>query len=146
MEPQGSRGSIAGLGYRCVELCRFLSDFGVLSFSDIFDAMFPVTYIAGETVIQQGKCHSLLWGIFWGWGAASALVLSVCVYFFNVKAGSLQPHNFLLCSLKHFILKWELEPLEEDVASLNRLSVGNIVLWWLCRNVMSIYGLGLPFQ
>ncbi|NXC10369.1 KAP0 kinase, partial [Orthonyx spaldingii] len=24
--------------------------------SDIFDAMFPVTYIAGETVIQQGKC------------------------------------------------------------------------------------------
>ncbi|KAF2976453.1 hypothetical protein EK904_013006 [Melospiza melodia maxima] len=23
--------------------------------SDIFDAMFPVTYIAGETVIQQGK-------------------------------------------------------------------------------------------
>ncbi|KAL8163520.1 UNVERIFIED_CONTAM: cAMP-dependent protein kinase type I-alpha regulatory subunit [Gekko kuhli] len=24
-------------------------------FSDIFDAMFPVTYIAGETVIQQGK-------------------------------------------------------------------------------------------
>ncbi|NXM61921.1 KAP0 kinase, partial [Illadopsis cleaveri] len=27
--------------------------------SDIFDAMFPVTYIAGETVIQQGKCHSV---------------------------------------------------------------------------------------
>ncbi|NXM81460.1 KAP0 kinase, partial [Oenanthe oenanthe] len=27
--------------------------------SDIFDAMFPVTYIAGETVIQQGKCQSL---------------------------------------------------------------------------------------
>ncbi|NWY69898.1 KAP0 kinase, partial [Erithacus rubecula] len=26
--------------------------------SDIFDAMFPVTYIAGETVIQQGKCQS----------------------------------------------------------------------------------------
>lgn len=26
-----------------------------LSFSDIFDAMFPVTYIAGETVILQGK-------------------------------------------------------------------------------------------
>ncbi|NXD41645.1 KAP0 kinase, partial [Copsychus sechellarum] len=25
--------------------------------SDIFDAMFPVTYIAGETVIQQGKCQ-----------------------------------------------------------------------------------------
>lgn len=24
-------------------------------FSDIFDAMFPVTYIAGETVILQGK-------------------------------------------------------------------------------------------
>ncbi|KFP44561.1 cAMP-dependent protein kinase type I-alpha regulatory subunit, partial [Chlamydotis macqueenii] len=24
--------------------------------SDIFDAMFPVTYIAGETVIQQGNC------------------------------------------------------------------------------------------
>lgn len=44
-----------GWGYRCVELCRILSDFGVLSFSDIFDAMFPVTYIAGETVIQQGK-------------------------------------------------------------------------------------------
>ncbi|NXE75133.1 KAP0 kinase, partial [Cochlearius cochlearius] len=26
--------------------------------SDIFDAMFPVTYIAGETVIQQGNMHS----------------------------------------------------------------------------------------
>lgn len=26
-----------------------------VSFSDIFDAMFPVTHIAGETVIQQGK-------------------------------------------------------------------------------------------
>lgn len=25
-----------------------------LFFSDIFDAMFPVTHIAGETVIQQG--------------------------------------------------------------------------------------------
>lgn len=24
--------------------------------SDIFDAMFPVTHIAGETVIQQGTC------------------------------------------------------------------------------------------
>ncbi|NXQ31141.1 KAP0 kinase, partial [Alaudala cheleensis] len=39
--------------------------------SDIFDAMFPVTYIAGETVIQQGKCQCLLWGLIWGWGAAS---------------------------------------------------------------------------
>lgn len=26
-----------------------------LFFSDIFDAMFPVTHIAGETVIQQGR-------------------------------------------------------------------------------------------
>lgn len=47
--------ALVGCGYRCEELCRFLSDFGVFSFSDIFDAMFPVTYIAGETVIQQGK-------------------------------------------------------------------------------------------
>lgn len=28
--------------------------------SDIFDAMFPVTYIAGETVILQGGLHSCL--------------------------------------------------------------------------------------
>lgn len=35
-------------------LCRLFMP-NCLSFSDIFDAMFPVTYIAGETVILQGK-------------------------------------------------------------------------------------------
>lgn len=32
-----------------------------LFFSDIFDAMFPVTHIAGETVIQQGAQKTLLY-------------------------------------------------------------------------------------
>ncbi|NXP53609.1 KAP0 kinase, partial [Heliornis fulica] len=31
--------------------------------SDIFDAMFPVTYIAGETVIQQGNMYSLCFSL-----------------------------------------------------------------------------------
>lgn len=39
---------------------------------------------------------------FGSWLCSSAL--SLCL-FLNIKAGSLQPHNFLLCSLKHFILK-----------------------------------------
>ena len=44
--------------YECMhawQLSKQLSNFDILFFSDIFDAMFPVTYIAGETVIQQGK-------------------------------------------------------------------------------------------
>lgn len=54
---------VNGLSFRCGEAgrrgrhghghghtrCVFFS-------SDIFDAMFPVTHIAGETVIQQGTC------------------------------------------------------------------------------------------
>ncbi|NWZ39619.1 KAP0 kinase, partial [Brachypodius atriceps] len=34
--------------------------------SDIFDAMFPVTYIAGETVIQQGNIYLILFSLFLG--------------------------------------------------------------------------------
>lgn len=82
-------------------------------------------------------------------GVGSRLWSSACVslcLFFSIKAGSLQPDNSC-CSLKRSS-HWseEQEPLEEGVASLNGLSVGNIVLWWLCRNVMSIYGSGSPFQ
>lgn len=41
------------------------SSFSVsFSFSDIFDAMFPVTHIAGETVIQQGMYKCLFWWIY----------------------------------------------------------------------------------
>lgn len=39
----------------CMAVVQAMSNFDILFFSDIFDAMFPVTYIAGETVIQQGK-------------------------------------------------------------------------------------------
>lgn len=42
--------------------------FFVLFFlSDIFDAMFPVTHIAGETVIQQGT-FTIFWFMIWGVG------------------------------------------------------------------------------
>lgn len=37
---------------------RYVSD--ILTYSDIFDAMFPVTYIAGEIVIQQGRTAKIL--------------------------------------------------------------------------------------
>lgn len=51
----------------------------VFSSSDIFDAMFPVTHIAGETVIQQGEFPASLsravgmgmgcgaWPVLWAW-------------------------------------------------------------------------------
>lgn len=36
-------------------MCVLIVSFFILFlYSDIFDAMFPVTHIAGETVIQQG--------------------------------------------------------------------------------------------
>lgn len=50
-----------------VQMCFFF-------LSDIFDAMFPVTHIAGETVIQQGTFTIFCCFINWAVGEFSFLV------------------------------------------------------------------------
>lgn len=60
LDSEGLRGSEwTGLGLCCgkqvyLASITYSSQLCCFVFSDIFDAMFPVTHIAGETVIQQG--------------------------------------------------------------------------------------------
>lgn len=54
-----------------------------VSCSDIFDAMFPVSFIAGETVIQQGKgCYFYGMQCYSGRGDESELCFPLSAYHF----------------------------------------------------------------